>query len=251
MNKAAGFKVLIVDNEPLILEELLELLVQEGYECVLSASADEALACFQQDPSIALVLTDLKMPGKDGIELIHALRQVAKESNRPLESILFTGQAEKDDVVMALKAGIADYYQKPIDPVSLLQGVERLRERLLDTYERLRLERLDDRLMHLSRSLQDIYQEINPSEIPASSAQGVGIDKDNATGSLPEHFEQLSPRQLEVAKLISQGLTNYQISCEMGISENTVKLYVSQILRITQLSNRTKLALILSQNQLA
>jgi DNA-binding NarL/FixJ family response regulator len=69
-----------------------------------------------------------------------------------------------------------------------------------------------------------------------------------ALENLPDNFEQLSPRQLEVAHLVSKGKTNYQIACELGITENTVKLYVSQILRLTHMHNRTQLALALSSS---
>ena len=65
-------------------------------------------------------------------------------------------------------------------------------------------------------------------------------------GELPAAFEKLSPRQLEVARLVSKGKTNYQIACELGITENTVKLYVSQVLRLTHMHNRTQLALALT-----
>ena len=52
---------------------------------------------------------------------------------------------------------------------------------------------------------------------------------------IPTIFKQLSPRQLDVAKLVSKGQTNYQIACDLGITENTVKLYVSQVLRLTHM----------------
>ena len=47
---------------------------------------------------------------------------------------------------------------------------------------------------------------------------------------------------------VGKGQTNYQIACELGITENTVKLYVSQVLRLTHMHNRTQLALALSPN---
>lgn len=71
-------------------------------------------------------------------------------------------------------------------------------------------------------------------------------DAEEPEGELPAVFEKLSPRQLEVAKLVSKGKTNYQIACELGITENTVKLYVSQVLRLTHMHNRTQLALALT-----
>ncbi|MNP74185.1 transcriptional regulator NarL [compost metagenome] len=63
---------------------------------------------------------------------------------------------------------------------------------------------------------------------------------------IPAIFNQLSPRQLEVARLVGLGKTNYQTACDLGITENTVKLYVSQVLRLTHMHNRTQLALALS-----
>ena len=67
---------------------------------------------------------------------------------------------------------------------------------------------------------------------------------------IPAIFNQLSPRQLDVARLVGKGQTNYQIACELGITENTVKLYVSQVLRLTHMHNRTQLALALTPNHL-
>ena len=75
-------------------------------------------------------------------------------------------------------------------------------------------------------------------------ADGAAGDADSV--EVPAIFDQLSPRQLDVARLVGKGQTNYQIACELGITENTVKLYVSQVLRLTQMHNRTQLALALS-----
>ena len=69
---------------------------------------------------------------------------------------------------------------------------------------------------------------------------------DTDSSEMPAIFKQLSPRQLDVARLVGKGQTNYQIACELGITENTVKLYVSQVLRLTHMHNRTQLALALS-----
>ena len=78
--------------------------------------------------------------------------------------------------------------------------------------------------------------------IPTIAIKNVGQMSATAD-TIPEPFDKLSRRQLEVAQLIAKGMTNYQISCELGITENTVKLYVSQILRLTRVHNRTQLAL--------
>jgi len=79
----------------------------------------------------------------------------------------------------------------------------------------------------------------------ATDAGDRGVADTDAV-EVPAIFNQLSLRQLEVARLVGKGQTNYQIACELGITENTVKLYVSQVLRLAHMHNRTQLALALS-----
>ena len=76
--------------------------------------------------------------------------------------------------------------------------------------------------------------------------EGEPVVDDAGPIEIPTIFNQLSPRQLDVARLVGKGQTNYQIACKLGITENTVKLYVSQVLRLTHMHNRTQLALALS-----
>ena len=118
-------KVLIVDNEPFIVEELIEFLEANGVSCIGCVSSVEAIELFHADKSITVVLSDYRMPEINGIELVTSLRQNAPRS-RVFKSILFTGDADKDDVVAALRAGISDYHQKPLDLDALLTGVYQL-----------------------------------------------------------------------------------------------------------------------------
>ncbi|MNJ70371.1 Transcriptional regulatory protein LiaR [compost metagenome] len=99
-------------------------------------------------------------------------------------------------------------------------------------------------MQELAESVDELYQDLE-------KARGQGThrrasDAEESESELPAAFEKLSPRQLEVARLVSKGKTNYQIACELGITENTVKLYVSQVLRLTHMHNRTQLALALT-----
>ena len=84
---------------------------------------------------------------------------------------------------------------------------------------------------------------------PAPQSEGEAVSEEVL--EVPAIFNQLSPRQLDVARLVGKGQTNYQIACELGITENTVKLYVSQVLRLTHMHNRTQLALALSPSNSA
>ncbi len=245
MNKpSTEVKVLVVDDQPLIVEQLCEFLESQGHPCVPAHSTEQAIERYQADVSIGLVLCDLHMPERDGIELMRALKEVAGR-HRVFEAIMLTGRAEKQDVIRALREGFADYYQKPMDLDALLEGVRRQEQVLLERRGSLEdLGSLNQRLQDLAESIDDLYQDLE-------KARGQGVhrrasDAEETEGDLPPAFEKLSPRQLEVARLVSKGKTNYQIACELGITENTVKLYVSQVLRLTHMHNRTQLALALT-----
>ncbi|MFK3793836.1 response regulator [Pseudomonas piscis] len=247
MNKLTSqMKVLVVDDQPLIVEELCEFLEGSGYRCVPCQSSRDAVDSFARDPEIALVLFDLHMPDLDGIELVQELQRIAGK-HRVFEAIMLTGQSDKQDVIKALRVGVADYYQKPIDLAELLEGLRRQEAALQERQKNLHLGQLNQKLQFLSESIDDLYQDLDkvrrsPADPGAQAEPGADAD----TVEIPTIFNQLSPRQLDVARLVGKGQTNYQIACELGITENTVKLYVSQVLRLTHMHNRTQLALALS-----
>lgn len=249
MNKlTSAVKVLVVDDQPLIVEELCEFLESSGYRCVPCESSQQAIERFSEDAEIGLVLSDLHMPDMDGIQLIQALQRLAGK-HRAFEAIMLTGRADKQDVIKALRAGIADYYQKPIDLDELLEGVRRQEVALQERQKNLQLGHLNQKLQYLSESIDDLYQDLdkvrrNPAAVTRDVSGGELAEVE--AQEMPEIFNQLSPRQLDVARLVGKGQTNYQIACELGITENTVKLYVSQVLRLTHMHNRTQLALALS-----
>jgi DNA-binding NarL/FixJ family response regulator len=244
----SAVKVLVVDDQPLIVEELCEFLESSGYRCVPCESSLQAIERFTEDAEIGLVLSDLHMPDMDGIQLIQALQRLAGK-HRAFEAIMLTGRADKQDVIKALRAGIADYYQKPIDLDELLEGVRRQEAALQERQKNLQLGHLNQKLQYLSESIDDLYQDLDKVRRSPSSVVRDGLGGESAEAEaqeMPAIFNQLSPRQLDVARLVGKGQTNYQIACELGITENTVKLYVSQVLRLTHMHNRTQLALALS-----
>jgi DNA-binding NarL/FixJ family response regulator len=241
----SAVKVLVVDDQPLIVEELCEFLESSGYRCVPCVSSQEAIERFTEDAQIGLVLCDLHMPGMDGIELVQALQRLAGKQ-RAFEAIMLTGRADKQDVIKALRAGIADYYQKPIDLAELLEGLQRQELALQERHKNVQLGHLNQKLQFLSESIDDLYQDLDKVRRSPATVVRDRLGGEVEAAEMPEIFNQLSPRQLDVARLVGKGQTNYQIACELGITENTVKLYVSQVLRLTHMHNRTQLALALS-----
>ncbi|WP_318837884.1 MULTISPECIES: response regulator transcription factor [Pseudomonas] len=245
MNKLmSAVKVLVVDDQPLIVEELCEFLESSGYRCVPCDSSQQAIEQFIDDQDIGLVLCDLQMPDMNGIELVQELQRLSGK-HRVFEAIMLTGRADKQDVIKALRAGIADYYQKPIELDELLEGLQRQEVALQERQKTLQLGHLNQKLQFLSESIDDLYQDLDKVRRgPAPVSDEPSGEADSL--EMPAIFNQLSPRQLDVARLVGKGQTNYQIACELGITENTVKLYVSQVLRLTHMHNRTQLALALS-----
>ena len=150
MNKSrSAVKVLVVDDQPLIVEELCEFLESSGYRCVPCESSAQALERFADDAEIGLVLCDLHMPDMDGIELVQALQRLCGRE-RAFEAIMLTGRADKQDVIKALRAGIADYYQKPIDLDEMLEGLRRQEAALQERQKDLQLGHLNRKLQFLS-----------------------------------------------------------------------------------------------------
>ena len=105
----ANATILIADDEPAVTTPLEAVLSADGYTIVVVSDGLAALERLEQD-DIALVLTDLKMPGLDGMQLLEAIR------SRELlaECIIITGEASVDTAVEAMRHGAYDYIEKPL-----------------------------------------------------------------------------------------------------------------------------------------
>jgi DNA-binding NtrC family response regulator len=108
MNKG---KLIIIDDDPVGLETLAEGLREEGYETSPASDAEEGLRALAERSDIDAVLTDLKMPGMDGIEVLRRVKSF--DENIPV--ILITAYASVETAIEAMKLGAYDYVMKPID----------------------------------------------------------------------------------------------------------------------------------------
>jgi two-component system response regulator AtoC len=128
--------VLVVDDEPLQREILKTILDGAGYETYTASSGEEALKIAKKfQPEV--ILTDLKMEGMDGIELIES---VPKEAFEP-SMIIMTAHGTISSAVEAMKKGAFDYLTKPLDKDSLILTVRRAVERAELLKENLQLHR--------------------------------------------------------------------------------------------------------------
>lgn len=124
--RAMKGRVLVVDDDTALAEMLGIVLRNEGFEPVFCADGDRALAAFR-DSKPDLVLLDLMLPGKDGIDVC---RQIRNESGVPI--VMLTAKTDTVDVVVGLESGADDYIVKPFKPKEL---VARIRARLRRTEE--------------------------------------------------------------------------------------------------------------------
>ncbi len=119
--------VLIVDDEPEAVEEMTELLSTMGILSFGAASGPDALDLVDREPGINIAVVDLKMPGMDGLELVHRLHQ---DPARDIECIMVSGHGTMDDVQEAMHEHVREFLVKPIDSDALIDGVTRLGEEI-------------------------------------------------------------------------------------------------------------------------
>src|SRR5690606_35882340 len=154
------------------------------------------------------------MPEMNGIQLLEALRSTVG-GERIFETIIFTGDADKGDVIDALRAGVADYFQKPLDLKLLVEGITRVLAKIERRQAESRIRTLSQSLKILSNSLNQICNDgtdsgadVRMPMIPIAPQKE--MTESAAIQSVAGHDfeEKLSPRQKEVANLIGKGLTN-------------------------------------------
>ena len=107
-------KILVVDDDPNILQLINLYLTREGFEVVTAEAGDEALRKFKSDPP-NMMLLDVMLPGMDGWQVC---REVRKVSNIPV--IMLTAKDETFDKVLGLELGADDYIVKPFDTKELV-----------------------------------------------------------------------------------------------------------------------------------
>jgi two-component system, OmpR family, response regulator MtrA len=118
---AARGRVLVVDDDPALAEMLTIVLRTEGFESLVCPTGDRALGAFREfRPDV--VLLDLMLPGKDGIDVC---KEIRAESGVPI--VMLTAKTDTVDVVLGLESGADDYVVKPFKPKEL---VARIRARI-------------------------------------------------------------------------------------------------------------------------
>jgi len=156
--------LLIVDDEQVIREVLSERLSSAGYSCTLASNAAEALQRLGNGHGYSLVLSDIDMPGKNGITLLRDI----KELNADIDVVMVTGVVDIDTAIQAIRMGASDYITKPFNLDEVVLTVERTVEkrRLIrenrdyqTSLERMVDERTQE-VRHKSAEVERLYTEL-------------------------------------------------------------------------------------------
>jgi NarL family two-component system response regulator LiaR len=199
--------VLIVDDHAVVRKGVRAFLdAQSGLTVVGEAGSGEEAVAQAEEHAPDVVLMDLIMPGIDGVE---ATRQVKKVSPRT-QIIVLTSYHQDEHIFPAIRAGALSYLLKDAEPGQLADAVRKAA--------------VGEAVLHpqvASRVVQELH---------------------GARQDTPNPFNALSDRELEVLRLIADGLSNHDIAERLVISEKTVKSHVSNILSKLHLADRTQAA---------
>jgi two-component system response regulator HydG len=196
-NTSRKARVLVVDDEASARQGMQLLLTQEGYEVSLASNGREALEVLAERPC-DVVVTDLKMPEMDGIELLNVIRE--KHGSMPV--IVITAFGDVSSAVSAMRAGAEHYLVKPVDFDELSVALERCLERSSLRHEAENLRRqVQDKiaggvggLLGASPAMQKVYKLARQV---ASARATVLLTGESGTGKgeLARAIHEMGPRK--------------------------------------------------------
>jgi len=176
------YKILVVDDEPLIRESLYEILRIEGYHVQMAQSGKEALK-FIDAKEYDIVVTDFKLPKMSGMDLLEAL----KKDHPRIEVILITGYGSIETAVEAMKKGAYDYITKPINDNEIKIIISKIVEKMQIVAENKSLKEIIAReqrrslggMIGASEKMQNVYHIIDSV---ASTNATILITGESGTG---------------------------------------------------------------------
>lgn len=199
-------RLLVVDDDPGLLLAVSETLRAEGYDVKTARRGAEALVIVAQSlPD--LIISDIRMPGMDGYQLVKNLRSNTRTRLVPI--VFLTAKDETADRIQGFRTGVDAYLTKPFEPEELVAVVVGILQRIERTHS----------------DLARLFGEKAAEE--------------------PEFMrdEELTDAEWRVAEAVARGLANKEIAAELNLSLRTVEGHISRILDKKNLNNRVELAL--------
>jgi len=210
-----AIRVVIADDHPIVLQGLEQLFTRspDFYVARCCATGDEALAALREEHPDVLVL-DLRMPGKNGLDV---LRSIAQERIR-CRTVLLTAAARDGELVEAVQLGVQGVVLKDAQPDALLDCVRAVN----------RGDRCIDSGM-IERAATSTSKGVTPRVLDP---------------------QPLTPREVDIVRMVAQGLRNKVISERLAISEGTVKVHLHNIYEKLGVDGRLELVLTAQERRL-
>lgn len=209
-------RVMMVDDHGMVREGLKFYLATEAdIEVVGEAEDGAAAAAMAAELKPDVILMDLVMPGVDGVEATRRCLAASPGS----KVIVLTSKPDDELVLPAVRAGALSYLLKDLSAGELSSAI---------------------------RNAAAGKPSLHPMAAARMMRELEGSPRNNPPGP-----DEISPREMEVLKLISKGLTNQEIGAQLFIAERTVKSHVTHLLEKLALRDRTQLAIYAIQNKLA
>jgi DNA-binding NarL/FixJ family response regulator len=199
-------RVMLVDDHAVVRGGLTQLVEASGDMEVVGVAADgaEALTVARaKRPDV--VVMDLQMPGTDGVSATRAML----EEGLDVEVVVLTSYSDGERIVAALDAGAVGYLLKDADPEDILEGI----------------------------------RAVSRGESPLHPRAARELLTSRRSATATERDPQLTGREVEVLRLVRQGLANKQIARRLGISERTVKAHLTSVFQRLEVNDRTQAAL--------
>jgi DNA-binding NarL/FixJ family response regulator len=222
-------RVLIADDHRLFREGLRGVLEADGLEVIGEATDGQGALALARGISPDVVVLDLRMPGLSGLEVLRELTSSCPE----VQTVMLTASDSNADVVAALAGGACGYLLK-----------DTRADRLADS-----IRQAADGQMVLSRkAARALVEHVRlATDKDGSVAERAGASKSTAasgSGRVPATDERpaLSPREVQVLRLIAEGADNAAIGLELSLSPHTVKQYVTNILEKLGVRSRVQAA---------
>ncbi len=210
-------RVMLVDDHGMVREGLKYYLeVEDDIEVVGEAADGREAAALAGSLKPDVILMDLIMPGTDGVEGT----RLCLETSPGSKIVVLTSKAEDDLVLPAVRAGALSYLLKDVSASDLAGAI---------------------------RGAASGKPTLDPM---AASKMMQQVQEDREDREDQEGWTRISPREMEVLRLIARGFGNKKIAEELFISERTVKTHVTHLLEKLDLHDRTQLAIYAINNKL-
>ena len=207
-------RVLVVDDHPLFRQGVRWALDNEPDMEVVGEAADGEQALeMAVELSPDVVLSDVNIPGPDGVQLARSLKNVLPQAS----VVLMTAYDDEEQLFGAIRVGAAAYFLKDLGPAELMDGIRRV-----------------------SRGEHLINESVLSKPVLASQVLKQFHDLSASDKQVEPLFIPLSSREIEVLEQIAQGNSNKEIARTLKISDQTVKNHITSILRKLAVNDRTQ-----------